>query len=248
MTDPVPRLTGPLAAALLPAVHAVRQDLDGDVPEVRHLTQLLAAAAGVPTMAAPWRSDMPLPDDDVMRAVRTGLDEKRLLYVHYMQEDGEVRRLHIGPYHVRLEAGCWYLIGRIADEKSERVLRLDKVISAAAEDTFDPQPVDLDRYMGGVFVPADPGATARVRFGPKSAVYARERWGTGTTTDDGGSVELVIPYQREDFFVRTLAEFRDDYEVLSPPGLRESVHARAQATLARYAEEPPGEAAPESPE
>jgi proteasome accessory factor C len=219
----------------------VRQDLDGEVPEIRRLTQLLAAAAGVPTMAASWRSDMPLPDEDVMRAVRTGLDEHRVLYIHHMQQDGEVRRLHIEPYHVSLEAGCWYLIGRLADEKTERVLRLDKVVSAAAERVFDPQPIDLDRYLGGVFVPADPGATARVRFGERSAVYAQERWGMGTTTDDGGSVELVIPFQREHFFLRSLAEFGDDYEVLSPASLRDGVRARAQATLAMYTEEPAGD-------
>ncbi len=249
MADATPRLIGPQAVALLLAVHEVRQDLDAEVPDIRHLTQLLAAAAGVPAMAAPWRADMPLPDDDVMRAVRTGLTENRVLYIHHMQQDGEVRRLHIEPYHVSLEAGCWYLIGRLANEKTERVLRLDKVVSAAAEGEFKPQPVDLDRYLGGVFVPAEPGATARVRFGPRSAVYAQERWGTGASADESGSLELVIPYQREHFFVRSLAEFGDDYEVLSPPSLREGVRARAQATLARYAEEPAGDTAPsEAPE
>jgi predicted DNA-binding transcriptional regulator YafY len=248
MSEGAPRLTGPMAAALLLAVHAVRQDLDGEIPEIRRLTQLLAAAAGVPTMAAPWRSDMPLPDGDVMRAVRCGLDENRVLYVHHMQQDGELRRLHVEPYHVVLEAGCWYLIGRLAEEKTERVLRLDKIMSAAAEGTFDPQRIDLDRYLGGVFVPGDPGATARVRFGPRSAVYAQERWGMGTTTDDGGSVELVIPFQREHFFVRTLAEFGDDFEILSPPSLREGVRARALATLARYTEEPSDDPPPETPE
>jgi predicted DNA-binding transcriptional regulator YafY len=180
---------------------------------------------------------MPLPDEDVMRAVRTGLDEHRVLYVHHMQQDGELRRLHVEPYHVSLEAGCWYLVGRLADEKTERVLRLDKVVSAAAEGTFEPHPIDLDRYLGGVFVPSDPGATARVRFGSRSAVYAQERWGTGTVADDGGGVELVIPFQREHFMLRSLAEFGDDYEVVWPASLREGVRARAAATLAIYTDE-----------
>jgi predicted DNA-binding transcriptional regulator YafY len=236
MGEQLPRLIGPQATALLLTVHAVRQDLAGETADTRHLTQLLAAAAGVPTMAAAWRLDMPLPDEDVMRAVRTGLSEHRVLYIHHMQQDGEVRRLHVEPYHVRLEAGCWYLIARLADEKTERVLRMDKIVSAAAERAFRPQPVDLDRYLGGVFVPGDPGATARLRFGPRSAIYAQERWGTGAVADDGGPVELVIPYQREHFFVRMLAEFSDDYEVLSPASLREGIRARALATLAAYDE------------
>jgi predicted DNA-binding transcriptional regulator YafY len=241
MSEALPRLIGPQATALLLAVHAVRQDLVGETDDTRHLTQLLAATAGVPTMAAAWRLDMPLPDEDVMRAVRTGLTEHRVLYIHHMQQDGEVRRLHVEPYHVRLEAGCWYLIARLADEKTERVLRMDKIVSAAAEREFTPQPVDLDRYLGGVFVPADPGATARVRFGSRSAIYAQERWGTGAVADDGGSVELVIPYQREHFFVRLLAEFGDDYEVLAPASLRAGIRARAEATLAFYDEAPPEE-------
>jgi predicted DNA-binding transcriptional regulator YafY len=232
-TNRLPRLTGPHATALLLVVHAVRGKLDGTIPEVRHLTQTLASAAGVPALAAPWRADMPLPDDDVMRAVRTGLNEHRVLYVHHLQQDGEVRRLHVEPYHVRLEGGFWYLIGRLADEGTERVLRLDKVVSAAAEDGFTPRPVDLDRYLGGVFVPSDPGAVARVRFGPRSAAYVQERWGAGTELPDG-SVEVEIPYQREHFLVRALAEFGRDYEVLSPRSLRDGVRARAQATLARY--------------
>lgn len=234
MTDATPRLTGPHATALLLAVHAVRERLDGEVPQIRHLTQTLASAAGVPTLAAPWRPDMPLPDADVMRAVRTGLTESRVLYIHHLQQDGEVRRLHIEPYHVRLEAGCWYLIGRLTDEGTERVLRLDKVVSAAVEDAFEPRPVDLGRYLGGVFVPGDPGALATVRFGPRSAVYAQERWGMGTEMPDG-SVEIEIPFQREHFLVRSLAEFGRDYEVVAPASLREGVRARAQATLARYA-------------
>lgn len=234
MADEMPRLTGPHATALLLAVHAVRERLDGEVPQIRHLTQTLASAAGVPALAAPWRPDMPLPDPDVMRAVRTGLTESRVLYVHHLQQDGEVRRLHVEPYHVRLEAGCWYLIGCLADEGTERVLRLDKVVSASAEDAFEPRPVDLDRYLGGVFVPTDPGAIATVRFGPRSVAYAQERWGAGTDLPEGG-VEVEIPFQREHFLVRTLAEFGRDYEVVAPPSLREGVRARAQATLARYA-------------
>jgi predicted DNA-binding transcriptional regulator YafY len=234
MADTAPRLTGPHATALLLAVHSVRERLDGEVPEIRHLTQTLASAAGVPALAAPWRPDMPLPDADVMRAVRTGLTESRVLYVHHLQQDGEVRRLHVEPYHVTLEGGFWYLIGRLAEEGTERVLRLDKVVSAAAEDAFRPRPVDLDRYLGGIFVPADPGALARVRFGPRSAVYAQERWGIGTESPDG-SVEVEIPFQREHFLVRSLAEFGRDYEVLAPPSLREGTRARASATLAKYA-------------
>lgn len=234
MADVAPRLTGPHAAALLLAVHAVREHLDGKVPQIRRLTQTLAAAAGVPALAAPWRPDMPLPDANVMRAVRTGLTESRVLYVHHLQQDGQVRRIHIQPYHVRLEGGFWYLIGRLADEGTERILRLDKVASAAAEGSFVPRPVDLDRYLGGVFVPADPGAIARVRFAPRSAVYAQERWGMGTELPDG-SVEVEIPFQREHFLVRALAEFGRDYEVLAPPSAREGVRARALATLARYA-------------
>jgi predicted DNA-binding transcriptional regulator YafY len=228
-----PRLSGPQATALLLTVHRVRDELGADEHRVRHLTQALASAAGVPAQAAPWRPDMPLPDDDVMRAVRAGITEHRVLYIHHIQQDGEMRRLHIEPYHVRLEAGFWHLIGRLADDRSERVLRLDKVVSAAAEDPFVPKPIDLDRYLGGVFVPADPAATAVVRFGARSAAYAQERWGPGRPLE-GGGVELKIPYEREHFLVRALAEFGTDVEVRTPSSVRAGVRARAEAALARY--------------
>jgi predicted DNA-binding transcriptional regulator YafY len=228
-----PRLSGPQATALLLVVHRMRDRLGDDEACVRHLTQALASAAGVPAQASPWRADVPLPDDDVMRAVRAGITEHRVLYIHHIQQDGEVRRLHVEPYHVRLETGFWHLIGRLADDHSERVLRLDKVVSAAAEDRFVPRPVDIDRYLGGVFVPADPAAMAVVRFGPHSAVYAQERWGPGRAQADG-SVELEIPYDREHFLVRALAEFGADVEVRSPKSLRAGVRARAEAALARY--------------
>jgi predicted DNA-binding transcriptional regulator YafY len=228
-----PRLSGPQAAALLRTVHRVRDRLGDDDTRVRRLTQALASAAGVPAQASTWRSDVPLPDDDVMRAVRAGITEHRVLYVHHIQQDGEVRRLHIEPYHVRLETGFWHLIGRLADDHSERVLRLDKVVSAAAEDPFSPRPIDLDRYLGGVFVPADPAATAVVRFGTRSAVYAQERWGPGRALADG-VVEIEIPYDREHFLVRALAEFGTDFEVRTPKSVRAGVRARAKAALARY--------------
>jgi predicted DNA-binding transcriptional regulator YafY len=228
-----PRLSGPQATALLLAVHRVRDGLGDDEVRIRHLTQALASAAGVPAQASPWRTDMPLPDDDVMRAVRAGIAEHRILYIHHIQQDGQVRRLHVEPYHVRLETGFWHLISRLADDHSERVLRLDKVVSAAAEDHFTPKPSEVDRYLGGVFVPADPAATAVVRFGPHSAVYAQERWGPGRP-QAGGGVELEIPYDREHFLVRALAEFGTDYSVLRPKSLRAGVRERAKAAVARY--------------
>jgi predicted DNA-binding transcriptional regulator YafY len=229
----MPRLTGPEATALLLAVHRVRDRLDGDAASVRHLTQALASAAGVPAQAAAWKAGMPLPDDDVMRAVRTGIAERRVLYIHHIRQDGDVRRVHIEPYHVRLEAGFWHLIGRLADDHTECVMRLDKVVSAAAEDVFEARPVDLDRYLGGVFVPGDPAATAVVRFGPHTAVYAQERWGAGRPLKDGGA-ELDIPYEGEQSLVRSLAEFGADFEVLAPSGLRAAVRTRAEAALANY--------------
>ena len=231
------RLTAPAAAELLRTVHRVRDRLDADLPLQRHLTQALASAAGVPSEAARWDPDSPLPAEEVMAGVLEAIRTGRALTVEHLQQDGQVRDLTLEPYHVRLESRFWYLLSRIADTGKERVLRLDKVLTAALGERFEPRPPDLDQYLTGVFVPADPGAVAVVRFGARSSTYAAERWGDGKLLADGG-VEIEIPYHREHFLVRTLAEFGDDYEVVSPAGLREGVRARAAATLAVYAEEP----------
>lgn len=227
------RMTGPAAAELLRAVHRVRDRLEADLPLQRHLTQALASAAGVPAEASPWRPDSPLPSVDVMSAVVEGITERRLLEIEHLQQDGTVRTIEVEPYHVRLETGFWYLIARQAETGSERVYRLDKVMGSALGESFEPRPVDLDRYLGGVFVPMDEDMHAVVRFGPASATYAAERWGDGRALPQGG-VEIEIPYQREHFLIRNLAEFGGDYEVVSPPDLREGVRARAAATLESY--------------
>ncbi len=232
----IPRLTGPQASLLLRVVHAVRSQLDGDAARTRHLTRALASAAGVPAQAAPWRTGMPLPDADVMQAVQTGIAEHRTLLISHLQQDGEVRRLRLDPYRVRLESGFWYVIGRLSDGGVERVLRLDRVLSAEPDESFDPKPIDIDRYLGGVFVPEDPGTVAWVRFGRRSAAYAQERWGMGHTLPDGGA-EIRIPYLREHFLIRTLAEFGADFEVLEPPELRVGVRDRALATLEQWRKE-----------
>lgn len=234
MSERVTRIiTAPLSAALLRAVHRTRHELEADAPVVRHLTQALASAAGVPAAAAPWPVGAALPDVETMHAIRDGLTNTRTLRLDHMQQDGQVRPLVIEPYHVELESGYWYLLCRRADSGAERVLRLDKIMAAEIGDPFEPRPVDLTAYLGGVFVPFDTPHVATVRFGPRSAVYAMERWGEGRLLGDGG-VEVSIPYQREHFLVRTLAESGGDYQVVGPETLRAGVLTRAKATLALY--------------
>ncbi|HEX9094279.1 MAG TPA: WYL domain-containing protein [Coriobacteriia bacterium] len=232
------RVTGPVAAELLRAVHRVRDLIEADLPLQRHLTQALASAAGVPAAAARWRVDSPLPPTAVMTAVHTALEEGRALTVDHLRQDGQVRPLTVEPCHVRLESGYWYLLCRVIEDGQERALRLDKVLSAEPGEPVEPRPIDLDRFLGGVFVPADPGLVAKVRFGPRSAVYAAERWGDGRSLPTGG-IELDIPFQREHFLVRTLAEFGSDYEVMEPKSLRDGVRARAVATLESYEPDQP---------
>lgn len=226
-------VTGPAASELLRAVHRVRDRLEADLPLQRHLTQALASAAGVPASACPWRPDSPLPVAEIMSVIVEGITGNRAIGIEHLQQDGEVRSLDVEPYHVRLESGFWYLIARLAETGDERVFRIDKIMGASPGPACQPRPVDLDRYLGGVFVPPEAGTAAVVRFGPRSATYAAERWGEGNSLPHGG-VEIRIPYQREHFLIRNLAEFGDDYEVVSPLEVREGVRARAAATLASY--------------
>jgi predicted DNA-binding transcriptional regulator YafY len=232
-------MIGPLAAELLHAVHSVRGSLDADPPIVRHLTQALAATAGVPAQAAPWRPDSPLPDADVMRAVHDVMGRGLTLRLDHLQQDGRVRTIDVEPYHVRLETGFWYLVSRLTDDGAETTLRLDRIMSAEPGAPFEPRPVDLDRYLDGVFVPGESDAVATVRFGPSSAVYAMERWGDGRPTPDGG-VELDIPYMRDHYLVRSLAQFGEDFEVIAPEAVRAGVRDRARATLATYGDRETG--------
>jgi predicted DNA-binding transcriptional regulator YafY len=232
-------ITGPLAASLLRAVHGARSRLEADEPVVRHLTQALASAAGVPAAAAPWPSAAPLPEAPVMEAVRTAIGSTTTLNIEHLRQDGSVRTLVVEPYHVRLESGFWYLLARMAADGAERALRLDKVLLARPGEPYQPRPIDLDRYLGGVFVPLESGSVATVRFGSCSAEYAQERWGDGRPVG-GGDVEIDIPFRREHFLVRALAESGTDYEVIAPAELRAGVLTRARATLAVYEREAEG--------
>lgn len=231
----VAEVTGPQAAALLRAIHRTRDRLGVGLERVRHLTRALAETAGVPSEAAPWPPLAPFPDPELLASVRAALDEGRTVLFEHLRQDGSVSEIAVEPYHVRLERGYWFLIGRDLENGEERVLRMDKLQRATLGAPFDPRPVNMGRYLNGVFVPADSEQQALVAFGDRSASYAGQRWGSGTAMPDG-RISIEIPYLREHWLIRTLMEFGSDFEVIEPADLRQGVAERARATLAVYEE------------
>ncbi len=223
------RLTPPQASALLKAVHEVRDRLGVDNHTVRDLTRTLADAAGLPAEAHPWPTEAPLPDAEMLASIRAAVVEHRSLLVQHLRQDGTLAEILIEPYHIRLESGFWYLVCRKGTDRAQSVVRIDRLQSAVASHPFDPMAVDLDRYLDGVIVPKEPLRSARVRFGPRCAEFAKYAWGEGEETPDGGVV-IDIPYAHDHWLVRTLMEFGCDFEVLSPAEVREGILSRARAT------------------
>lgn len=202
------RLTEPEASALLAFLDEL--ELWGeDHSELESLTTAIARAAGLPEGVRSWFAGGPIPREEVFQALLGAAREGRRCRITYTGSGGSLYETLIDPYHLRMERGMWYVIARLGEGKQafkERVYRVDKIAKVDVLGAYEPDPIDLDRYADGVFVPSGEPKVKRVAFSPEVAPYAVERWGEGRVNDDGWT-EIDIEYFDEGWLERTLAVF-----------------------------------------
>jgi len=202
------RLTEPEASALLGFLDEIEFSGE-DHEDLEGLATAVARAAGSPEDVRSWFTGGPIPSEDVFRPLLGAARDGRRCRITYTASGGSLYEVLIDPYHLRMERGMWYVIARRVEGEQafkERVYRVDKVTKVEVLEAYESDPIDLDRYADGVFVPSGEPRVERVAFSPKVAPYAVERWGDGELNDDGWT-EIDIEYFDEGWLERTLAVF-----------------------------------------
>lgn len=173
-----------------------------------------------------------IPADDVVVGLFQAVAERREATFTY---HGETRVVH--PWQVRFTRGRWYLSAHDVGRDAARTFRLDRasgpvVLGAAggfpSRAAEPPVPLDEPWLLGD-----GPVEEVVVRVDAARADAARRAVpGGSVTTDDDGSVLLVLAVRNRPALRSLVLGFGPDAEVVSPEEVRSDLVAWLEATIA----------------
>jgi predicted DNA-binding transcriptional regulator YafY len=205
---------------------------------VRSLEQVVTFAD------SPAHADDPV-DVEHLKAILYAVASHRQVRMSYHSWSGDVTERLVDPYHVVCRYGRWYLVGYCHLRTDQRVFRLDHVLDVTLlADTFRPPAIDalaaVERSIGQVpwrweyRVQLDlPLEVAAQRISPATARLEQSHRGV-----------IMCGYADDlAWIAHLLVGLRCPLVVLSPPELREELHALAEharriATEASFADAP----------
>ncbi|MGE5530466.1 MAG: helix-turn-helix transcriptional regulator [Patescibacteria group bacterium] len=158
---------------------------------------------------------------------------------YYAPSTDEVTRREVDPYHLRLEAGAWYLIGWCHLRGEFRTFAVDRIKELALTDrVFEKDPGFSARdYFGHSWgIERGKDCTVKVAFDREQARWVRERvWIEGqkiTETPDGGII-LEVRVSGVFSIMRWILGFGSHATVLEPVELRRAIEDAARGILAK---------------
>ncbi|MGQ9779333.1 MAG: helix-turn-helix transcriptional regulator [Bacillota bacterium] len=164
----------------------------------------------------------------------------RMVY-YSLTRDATTER-EVDPYHLRLEAGAWYMIGYCHLRRDLRIFAVDRIkeLSLTAK-TFERASEFTIRQYLGLTGGNERGAehVVRVAFDPVQARWIRERvWHETqklTDTPDGGVI-LEVKVSGLESIKRWVLGFGRHARVLAPPELARMVREEAEGMLKQMGE------------
>ena len=212
-------------AEAAPAVTSAQAKLERIMPDpirqrVRAIGETVSLAAGPSTGAATPGGNRPL-------AVLTGAAQaRRQVLLRYRNQGDQASTRRFDPFGVAFHHGRWYAVGMCHLRKDIRTFRLDRVAGVdVLLETFERPPgfdamahlvqaiATLPRAFAIEVLLKTDLASARAQLFPEAGVFEE--------TVDG----VVIHNQSDelDWFARQLAAMPFEFEIRSPPQLREAV-------------------------
>jgi proteasome accessory factor C len=195
---------------------ALAMDPEGGAVAARF--SAVTQAAGAPQPSAQPAPDLPTL---LAHAISTG---HRVELLYAPEGEPTASRWLIHPHQLVGWRGRTYLVAWSEATADWRHFRLDRIIDGlTAEGTFERRadfrpvsdPADL-------FRPAATPDAVRVRFSPRMARWARERY-AGSDPAPDGSVTVTLRSGNPAWLVRRVLEFGDEAEVLEPESYRDAV-------------------------
>lgn len=212
------------AAALLgpkpgSALHGALEKLERVLPEgaraqYRALARRLDLAAEAP------------PD---LAALSQAVVEHREVALDYFSAgQGQTERRVVQPHELFSHRGTWYLSAHCLTRGDERLFRLDRIAKLElTAKKFEPPPKGAPTAVP----PESREKGAVVRFSPKMAAWAQERFGPQAKGLATGEVEVEIRDDNERWLTSWVLSFGGEAHVVSPQSARNAVAAAATASL-----------------
>ncbi|WP_432944362.1 helix-turn-helix transcriptional regulator [Kribbella sp. CA-253562] len=199
-------------------------------------TAVAGPADAIRAMIAP-SSRLAMPDPEITAAVVRGCTERHRLRLGYRRGacDVEPLSMDIDPWAVSVRHGRWYLLGWSHTRDAQRVLRIDRIVSAEPlPETFtpptglDPAEAVQDHLSSGWHYPVE------IVFEANAEAIARCIPGSLGRLEDLGPdrSRLVGSTDEPDWYAERLAFVREPFHVVEPPELRTAIETLAHRLLA----------------
>jgi predicted DNA-binding transcriptional regulator YafY len=199
-------------------LRALRVSLPGDVVEADIRSAALGAYESLPALP-------------VLRDAAGAQHPVRILYLRAHGTAPSERVVH--PYALLNAEGLWYLAGHCEASADVRIFRVDRIVSAEAEEGHFERPATWrvdDVVSGRRVLRTDAPLQLRVWYGPRVARWITEREGAVPAAD--GSVEVTYPLADVAWAVRHVLQYGPDAEVLEPAEVRLAVLERLRRMAA----------------
>jgi len=163
-----------------------------------------------------------------------------LLYYAASRNEETVRK--VDPYHLRMEQGAWYVIGRCHTRGDLRIFALDRIrdLTVTSQAFTRPPGFSIESYLRHAWN-LQKGSEHRVvvEFDEEQSRWIRERiWQDGqkiTEKPDGGIV-LELRVTGLEAIKRWIMSYGSHARVLDPPELADSIRREAEAVTRSYAD------------
>ncbi|MGE5529302.1 MAG: WYL domain-containing protein [Patescibacteria group bacterium] len=163
---------------------------------------------------------------------------RRAVRLHYYAAtSGATTEYRMDPYHLRFEAGAWYLIGYCHLRQDLRIFALDRIRALEfTGDTFErASGFTIEQYLGLSWgIERGPEHLVRVAFDAEQARWIKERiWHAGQKLSDlnDGGVVLEARVSGLEPFKRWILGFGRHARVLEPRELAEAVRREAEGIM-----------------
>jgi predicted DNA-binding transcriptional regulator YafY len=159
-------------------------------------------------------------EEDLVRVLSDGVEERRIVELEYLKEGEEKPRLRqVEPYTIERELPVWRVHTWDLTVDAARTFRLDRMRSARlTSERFEPRDGFDPSYLQNPRV-------AHLLYSPAIARWRLER-GAQPLTD--GSAAAQIPYKTEEWLLCEVLADRGETVVLQPQKLRDKVARRAK--------------------
>jgi predicted DNA-binding transcriptional regulator YafY len=176
-------------------------------------------------------------------AILDAISARRTVELRYYaasRNEETVRK--VDPYHLRMEQGAWYVIGRCHTRGDLRIFALDRIRDLTVTSLAFTRPPDfsIESYLRHAWdLQKGPEHRVVVEFDEEQSRWIRERtWQDGQKISEkpDGGVVLELNVTGLEAIQRWIMSYGSHARVLDPPQLVDSIRREAEAVVRSYAD------------